>query len=140
MTPHARRPQLSLERSAEEQVDRLLRVLLQRPGAGPGDVRMRDQRGVGGAALAPVFAGPREPGVLLLIEDVQRLVAQLRELRAPSGATSHGPVVENRADDVDLLAAVHLIPERLEDRKSTRLNSSHVESSYAVFCLKKKKV
>src|SRR5690625_6612209 len=25
------------------------------------------------------------------------------------------------------------------DRKSTRLNSSHVASSYAVFCLKKKK-
>src|SRR5690349_22261812 len=28
---------------------------------------------------------------------------------------------------------------RLIDRKSTRLNSSHVEISYAVFCLKKKK-
>src|SRR6266496_6023867 len=27
---------------------------------------------------------------------------------------------------------------RLTDRKSTRLNSSHVEISYAVFCLKKK--
>src|SRR5690349_23129941 len=27
----------------------------------------------------------------------------------------------------------------LSDRKSTRLNSSHVEISYAVFCLKKKK-
>src|SRR5438874_9251188 len=26
----------------------------------------------------------------------------------------------------------------LQDRKSTRLNSSHVETSYAVFCLKKK--
>src|SRR5690606_40597389 len=26
----------------------------------------------------------------------------------------------------------------VEDRKSTRLNSSHVKSSYAVFCLKKK--
>src|SRR5207249_7646355 len=26
----------------------------------------------------------------------------------------------------------------LEDRKSTRLNSSHVSISYAVFCLKKK--
>src|SRR6266496_1467755 len=26
----------------------------------------------------------------------------------------------------------------LTDRKSTRLNSSHVENSYAVFCLKKK--
>src|SRR5699024_11815605 len=29
--------------------------------------------------------------------------------------------------------------ERKEDRKSTRLNSSHVSISYAVFCLKKKK-
>src|SRR5690606_42021214 len=26
-----------------------------------------------------------------------------------------------------------------QDRKSTRLNSSHVKSSYAVFCLKKKR-
>src|SRR5690349_23695895 len=29
---------------------------------------------------------------------------------------------------------------RVRDRKSTRLNSSHVEISYAVFCLKKKNV
>src|SRR2546430_10244662 len=28
---------------------------------------------------------------------------------------------------------------RMEDRKSTRLNSSHSQISYAVFCLKKKK-
>src|SRR2546430_12597627 len=28
---------------------------------------------------------------------------------------------------------------RIEDRKSTRLNSSHSQISYAVFCLKKKK-
>src|SRR5699024_12335106 len=28
---------------------------------------------------------------------------------------------------------------QLKDRKSTRLNSSHVSISYAVFCLKKKK-
>src|SRR5690349_23606984 len=35
----------------------------------------------------------------------------------------------------------HLRPVAGEDldRKSTRLNSSHVEISYAVFCLKKKK-
>src|SRR5204863_7305721 len=31
------------------------------------------------------------------------------------------------------------VPRTLRDRKSTRLNSSHVEISYAVFCLKKKK-
>src|SRR3989475_1443996 len=30
-------------------------------------------------------------------------------------------------------------PFRAEDRKSTRLNSSHSQISYAVFCLKKKK-
>src|SRR5690349_22804651 len=29
---------------------------------------------------------------------------------------------------------------REEDRKSTRLNSSHVEISYAVFCLRRKSV
>src|SRR5690606_42133303 len=32
-----------------------------------------------------------------------------------------------------------LWPGRHPDRKSTRLNSSHVKISYAVFCLKKKK-
>src|SRR5688572_32093456 len=30
-------------------------------------------------------------------------------------------------------------PEHSSDRKSTRLNSSHSQISYAVFCLKKKK-
>src|SRR5699024_12277737 len=33
-----------------------------------------------------------------------------------------------------------LEPIRKRDRKSTRLNSSHVSISYAVFCLKKKEV
>src|SRR5690554_7475243 len=32
-----------------------------------------------------------------------------------------------------------IIKSGYEDRKSTRLNSSHVRISYAVFCLKKKK-
>src|SRR5579859_6790721 len=31
-------------------------------------------------------------------------------------------------------------PDRTRDRKSTRLNSSHSQISYAVFCLKKKKI
>src|SRR5436190_10153641 len=31
-------------------------------------------------------------------------------------------------------------PVRQQDRKSTRLNSSHTVISYAVFCLKKKKI
>src|SRR5690606_42103878 len=41
---------------------------------------------------------------------------------------------------VDLDLAVHVPVDDLgRDRKSTRLNSSHVKISYAVFCLKKKK-
>src|SRR5438045_4693011 len=36
-------------------------------------------------------------------------------------------------------SGVHRLP-RLIDRKSTRLNSSHLGISYAVFCLKKKNI
>src|SRR5207249_8733801 len=36
-------------------------------------------------------------------------------------------------------ASASCCPNRCQDRKSTRLNSSHVSTSYAVFCLKKKK-
>src|SRR5690349_11285700 len=52
--------------------------------------------------------------------------------------------VERRPDPGDRRAKLILPTERgldqvrLGDRKSTRLNSSHVEISYAVFCLKKK--
>src|SRR6266511_4975960 len=43
--------------------------------------------------------------------------------------------VEVRVDGLNVLVVL----ERLDqDRKSTRLNSSHVKISYAVFCLKKK--
>src|SRR3712207_8047838 len=45
---------------------------------------------------------------------------------ARSGARSGGAGVDPAVD--------------LEDRKSTRLNSSHANISYAVFCLKKKKI
>src|SRR3712207_7867959 len=40
---------------------------------------------------------------------------------------------------VDLVHLDRLKRADLQDRKSTRLNSSHANISYAVFCLKKKK-
>src|SRR5437899_12708747 len=44
----------------------------------------------------------------------------------------------------DVIAKEGIIPyhcrEKTIDRKSTRLNSSHLGISYAVFCLKKKKI
>src|SRR3712207_8471694 len=43
-----------------------------------------------------------------------------------------------RAHPAASRAAVRL--EALADRKSTRLNSSHANISYAVFCLKKKRI
>src|SRR5690349_23614717 len=60
------------------------------------------------------------------LEERQQPRGELADLE-PSDVDAVEPVelleVEDRADRVDL------------DRKSTRLNSSHVETSYAVFCL-----
>src|SRR5256885_8513651 len=48
-----------------------------------------------------------------------------------------------RVNDNSFLLSTHIVPlghrTRNLDRKSTRLNSSHLVISYAVFCLKKKK-
>src|SRR2546430_13134851 len=60
-----------------------------------------------------------------------------RKRRAPRAA-EHQP-----AFDPEMLAQTldvfHQMPGGIVDRKSTRLNSSHSQISYAVFCLKKKK-
>src|SRR4051794_41327390 len=40
----------------------------------------------------------------------------------------------------ELLLAQPVVAARRRDRKSTRLNSSHPSISYAVFCLKKKRI
>src|SRR3712207_8925841 len=59
----------------------------------------------------------RDPGLL---------PAELRELLAARVAHERAAVERDRARALAL------------DRKSTRLNSSHANISYAVFCLKKK--
>src|SRR5690606_39741593 len=46
---------------------------------------------------------------------------------------------ELAADYERALQWCHIADGFIQDRKSTRLNSSHVKISYAVFCLKKKK-
>src|SRR5258705_8000807 len=52
----------------------------------------------------------------------------------PSTATAVTPVLGRSLNHI----ASPVVPES-SDRKSTRLNSSHLGISYAVFCLKKKK-
>src|SRR3712207_7787532 len=76
--------------------------------------------------------------------EVHQQVARLRrcgpgELAAPAdrddGATVGGRGPQDLGDLLDRARPDHLA----RDRKSTRLNSSHANISYAVFCLKKNK-
>src|SRR5438874_7714743 len=58
---------------------------------------------------------------------------RIRDIRVLPGVIRDEP-------DLAVLGCWVLVREIVAgDRKSTRLNSSHVEISYAVFCLKKKK-
>src|SRR3712207_7870817 len=56
-----------------------------------------------------------------------------------AGRARHRKVVDGAREAECPLAHLDGVPELAEDRKSTRLNSSHANISYAVFCLKKKK-
>src|SRR3712207_7580451 len=79
--------------------------------------------------LRRVDAGVDDVVVLLDLREVDR-VAEARGLEQVAGV---GPQHRQLGQ---------LLPVALEvavDRKSTRLNSSHANISYAVFCLKKKK-
>src|SRR5699024_11443341 len=53
----------------------------------------------------------------------------------------HYLVIQRLLSYLSLILLLNVMPlhSSLQDRKSTRLNSSHVSISYAVFCLKKKK-
>src|SRR3712207_7892801 len=58
----------------------------------------------------------------------------------PEDALNSGPVAFSAdGERMFLLDSRETNATRLVDRKSTRLNSSHANISYAVFCLKKKK-
>src|SRR2546427_5679922 len=50
----------------------------------------------------------------------------------------HNTTTELPAQDVR--CSLDACQQQAKDRKSTRLNSSHSQISYAVFCLKKKKI
>src|SRR5690349_23696778 len=64
-----------------------------------------------------------------------------RERRLHSARRDPVAGIAERAAEGELERETEHVVRRLaRDRKSTRLNSSHVEISYAVFCLKKKKL
>src|SRR5699024_12030264 len=63
-----------------------------------------------------------------------------RALVGDDGGAVRGAVVHEEPVLEELVLVGEVQAELLEDRKSTRLNSSHVSISYAVFCLKKKTI
>src|SRR2546430_4222461 len=65
------------------------------------------------------------------ILDVRPGIASPVDVRWYPDLTYHDPPPEG-------VSMQDWIPTHIEDRKSTRLNSSHSQISYAVFCLKKK--
>src|SRR2546430_2932112 len=82
----------------------------------------------------------------------ERIAAKRGKIRGPYVPLMHHPALAERVGDLgeylrfdatlpgDLRELAILITARhVSDRKSTRLNSSHSQISYAVFCLKKKK-
>src|SRR2546427_5958331 len=66
----------------------------------------------------------------------QRQCAQHEPQRSRGGGGARDREIGRQ--DVGILAQ-RPTPQNERDRKSTRLNSSHSQISYAVFCLKKKK-
>src|SRR3712207_7892188 len=69
---------------------------------------------------------------------VSHPAAESRPLYAPDGKRLAFVSTRTGNGDVYVLDLTSPLPVRV-DRKSTRLNSSHANISYAVFCLKKKK-
>src|SRR5690554_7814447 len=69
----------------------------------------------------------------------QALHGQLGIAAAAEDQVALKLAIADGAGTVEIGLPLVIGAEQLKDRKSTRLNSSHVRISYAVFCLKKKK-
>src|SRR5690349_24000562 len=79
------------------------------------------------------------PYTTLFRSDMDVDAGDLDALHLGGAGVDLAGVLQGNAEFVLRLAGRDLGVRAGIDRKSTRLNSSHVEISYAVFCLKKKK-
>src|SRR5699024_11580636 len=72
-----------------------------------------------------------------LVRSYDSIIVDLIELASEGDELELAPVTDF-ASSMNRRASAP-VTRKIADRKSTRLNSSHVSISYAVFCLKKKK-
>src|SRR5690349_23346360 len=88
-----------------------------------------------------LFLGePATPDICTLsLHDALPISRRIRRPPRPSPSTSGRRSGRGRGSACPTWPARSYSRPSSTDRKSTRLNSSHVEISYAVFCLKKKR-
>src|SRR3712207_7529826 len=85
-----------------------------------------------------LFRSDRGQGDLKGDQPAHRVLGEQRSgegVELVEGGEAVGPDREDQVRDAE-----HPEDEEGLDRKSTRLNSSHANTSYAVFCLKKKRI
>src|SRR5207253_10740977 len=85
--------------------------------------------------ICPRFGDPKHLGAVLPIEG--HLVARPQVLETLEDVPQREACQMPGEDRIADLPRVGRFRHMAQDRKSTRLNSSHVAISYAVFCLKK---
>src|SRR5204862_2413652 len=76
--------------------------------------------------------------VPLLVTETVNPMASPAETEALSADLATSMAAPRTSTEAEAVSDPSLVVVTLADRKSTRLNSSHVEISYAVCCLKKK--
>src|SRR5690606_39380856 len=96
-----------------------------------------------GVLLASVMQAENSRPFVELVVCVTGFLVSIYQIQMASGAKFWQEWWESRTEHFenllcDKLKTEHYTPHQLLDRKSTRVNSSHVKISYAVFCLKKK--
>src|SRR3712207_8052036 len=90
--------------------------------------------GLGANAETPQFSGQYKDKPAKELEVVKGTASADNQIAAITGATITSKAVTKGVNE-----AIEFYDSKLKggDRKSTRLNSSHANISYAVFCLKK---
>src|SRR5690606_33550030 len=112
-------------------------------------IALMGKNGAGKSTLLKIIAGVNKPSTGSISAPKETVIAYLpQHLLTKDDATVFEETSKAFSEIFKMRDEIEEINHQLtirtdyesEDRKSTRLNSSHVKISYAFFCLKKKKI